>query len=344
MRASVLRQHGGEDVLEYLDWPDPVPAAGEVLIRVEACGLNHVDLDVRAGTSRFPVKLPLILGREIGGVVVACGPDVEGLRVGDRVAAGEMSTACWKCEQCLGGFDNLCWSVDYAGIFRDGGYAELVALPERYCLPLPDELSTRDAAATQIAFGTAWRALLNRSGGLVPAETVLVTAAASGVGTAVIQVAKLVGAVVIAAVRDAAKSDQVKRLGADHVVTYGEGGFEHSVQAITKGRGVDVVVEIAGGPLFAQSMRSLRQGGRLILIGAHAGEEVATDLIPIFRYERAVIGTARATRGEMIQMMKTLARADLHAVIDRAFPLKEAAAAHRYLASRANVGKVLLEP
>lgn len=344
MKASVLRRHGDEDALEYLDWPDPVPTRGEVLIRVEACGLNHVDLDVRSGISRFAVRLPLILGREIGGVVVACGPGVTELRVGDRVAAGEMLTACWKCEQCLGGFDNLCWNVDYAGLFRDGGYAELVALPERYCLPLPDGVSTRDAAATQIAFGTAWRALLKRGGGLVPAETVLVTAAASGVGTAVIQVAKLVGATVIAAVRDVAKAEEMKRLGADHVVTYGTGGFERSVQDFTTGRGVDLVVEIAGGPLFTQSMRSLRQGGRLIIVGAHAGEEVPTDLIPIFRYERAVIGTARATRGEMIQMMKALAAGNVHAVIDRTFALKDAAAAHRYLASRENIGKVLLAP
>lgn len=178
----------------------------------------------------------------------------------------------------------------------------------------------------------------------MPAETVLVTAAASGVGTAVIQVAKLVGATVIAAVRDVAKAEEMKRLGADHVVTYGTGGFERSVQDFTTGRGVDLVVEIAGGPLFTQSMRSLRQGGRLIIVGAHAGEEVPTDLIPIFRYERAVIGTARATRGEMIQMMKALAAGNVHAVIDRTFALKDAAAAHRYLASRENIGKVLLAP
>lgn len=344
MKAVVLRHHGDEDSLEHLDWPDPVPGPGEVLIRVGACGLNHVDLDVRAGSSRFTVDLPRILGREIAGEVVALGPGATERRLGDRVAAGEMFTACWQCEQCLGGSDNLCWNVDYPGLFRDGGYAELVTVPARNTARVPDNLSFIAAAASQVGFGTAWRALLQRSLGLLPQDVVLITAAASGVGSAGIQVAKLVGCRVIAVVGSAEKEAAVRELGADWTVDHSKRAVDDAVREITSGRGVDVAFEIAGGRLFQEAMRSLRYGGRLVLAGAHSGEQVETDLIPIFRYERAIIGTARATLGEMSRVFAALAAGQLRPVIDSTFPLHQAADAHRRMASRRNVGKVVLVP
>lgn len=344
MKAAVLTAFGDEDALELRDWPDPVPQPGEVLLHVEACGVNHVDLDVRAGTSRFPIDLPRILGREIAGQVVEVGEDVGDIAPGDRVAAGEMFTSCWRCEQCLSGYDNLCWNVAYPGVFRDGGYAELVAVPARDCMRLPEGLSSLDVAASQVVFGTAWRALLNRSLGLMPQDTVLITAAASGVGTAGIQVANLVGARVIAAVGSPAKLDAVRRLGPAAVVSYEQDDLVEAVRTLTGGRGVDVAFEIAGGQLFQQAMASLRHGGRLVLAGAHAGERVETDLIEIFRYERAVLGTARATRAEMGAVLRALAAGQLTPVIDRTFPLAGAPDAHRYLARREHVGKIVLAP
>ena len=344
MKAVVLTRFGGEGVLEVLETPDPRPGRGEVLIQVRACGVNHVDLDVRAGISRFPVKLPLILGREISGDVVEVGSDVRSLREGDRVAAGEMFTACWRCELCLNGRDNLCWSVDYPGLMRDGGYAELVALPESYCVPLAPDLSHQVSAAGQITFGTAWRALVHRSLGVFPGETILITGAASGVGSAGIQVAGLLGLRVIAVVGSRLKVEAVKGLGAEEVIVYGEEDVADRVRDWTGGRGVDLVFDIVGGELFRESMKTLRYGGRLVLAGAHAGEVMPTDLIEVFRYERTILGTARATRGEMALVMSMLAERRLSPVIDSIMPTSRAADAHRRLASRENVGKVILVP
>lgn len=344
MKAVVLSEFGSCDRLEFRDWPDPQPRDDEVLLDVLACGVNHVDLDVRAGISRFPIQLPHILGREIVGEVTAVGTRVEGLKTGDRVMAGEMFTACWRCPQCLGGRDNVCWNVDYPGVFRPGGYAEMIAVPARDTMLLPDGLDPIDAAASQVTLGTAWRALLNRSGGLIPGERVLITAAASGVGSAAVQVAHLVGAEVIAAVGDAAKAKQVMALGADHVVDYSTTDLAAAVADLTDGGGVDLALEIAGGDLFRGAMASLRDGGRLVLVGAHGGEVVPTDLIPIFRYERAVLGSARATRSEMTSAMQALASGRIKAVVDSAIPLDQAPDAHRRLESRKNVGKVVLVP
>lgn len=344
MRAIVLDRFGDEDALRFGEVPDPHPAPGEVVVQIHACGVNHVDLDVRAGISRFPIQLPRILGREISGEVVEVAPDVRSLNVGDRVAAGEMFTSCWQCEQCLNGRDNLCWDVEYPGVLRDGGYAQYVALPASHCARQPDTLSHVASAASQVTHGTAWRALVDRSGRTHPGETVLITAAASGVGSAGIQVARLLGLRVIAAVGSRAKAEAVRALGAEEVFVYGEDALSGEVRALTGGRGVDIVFDIAGGEVFREGMRSLAHGGRLVLAGAHAGEVVPTDLIEIFRYERTIAGTARATRGQMATVMEHLAAGTLQPVVDRLFPVEEAPEAHRRLAARANVGKVVLLP
>lgn len=344
VQAIVLDRFGNEDVLQLRDVQDPVARPGEVVVRVLACGVNHVDLDVRAGTSRFRIDLPRILGREISGEVVDVAPDVTALGVGDRVAAGEMFTSCWRCELCLDGRDNLCWAVDYPGVFRDGGYAQYVALPAASCQRLPESLSHQTSAAAQVTFGTAWHALVRRAAGIAPGQTILVTAAASGVGSAGVQVARLLGMRVFAAVGSAAKADAVRELGVETVFVYGRDPVAAGIRDLTAGRGVDVVLDSVGGDVFREAMTALAHGGRLVLAGAHAGEVVPTDLIEIFRYERAVLGTARATRGEMATVMDHLAAGTLAPVIDRTLPLSEAAAAHRRLAERSAVGKVVLLP
>lgn len=344
MRAVVLSEFGPEENLVFRDWPDPVPGEGDVLLEVLACGVNHVDLDVRSGLSRFGVELPLILGREIVGRVAELGGGASDLKVGDVVAAGEMFTSCWRCEQCLEGRDNLCWNVAYPGLFRDGGYAEMVAVASSGCMAVPDGVDPVTAAASQVTYGTAWRALLNRGGALLPGETVLVTAAASGVGTAAVQVAASVGARVIAAAGDPSKLPSLSELGAEWVVSYRERDLAEAVAEITGGRGVDLAFEIAGGPLFRAALASLRIGGRLVLAGAHGGEVVPTDLIPIFRYERSVIGTARATRREMQLAFEALASGRFRPMVDAVLPMDQASEAHRRLAGRRNVGKVVLVP
>jgi len=342
VKAVRLHQFGGPEVLRLEDVPDPAPMTGDVLLRVRACGLNHLDVDCRAGVSRLPLVLPHTLGREIAGEVVALAPGVDSVLVGDRVLA-HIAPACGRCGACLAGRDNLCQKPNLPGIHRPGGYAELAVVSAWGIEAIPPQLSFQEAAAVPIAFGTAWHMLITR-GRLRAGETVLIQAAGSTIGSAAIQVARLAGARIIATAGSDAKLSKAKALGVHETINYREEDLVAAVRKHTDGRGVDLVFEHIGGEVFTKSLACLVPGGRMAVCGAHAGEVVPFDIIEFFRREIDLLGSFRATSAELRQVFSLVVESRLRPVIHAAFPLAEAAEAHRVMERREHFGKLLLVP
>lgn len=340
MKVAWFHKFGGPEVLLHDEAPKPAPKPGEALVRVRAVGINHVDLDHRAGTSRIPVTFPHILGREFAGEVAGNAGD---FKEGDRVWV-TCRIPCRRCELCLAGRDNLCVKEGYFGLDIPGGYAEYVAVPIANLNALPSDVSFENAAAAQIAFGTAWHVLITR-GGLQAGQTVLIQAAGSGIGSAAVQVAKLAGAAMIIATASSEKKlEQARALGATHLINYSRGKFADQVMALTGGRGVDVVMEHIGGEVFTQSLQCLARGAIIVTVGAHAGEVVQFDIIPFFRRELRLAGSKNASVLELRKVMGLVANGKLKPVIHKALPLSQAAEGHRVVDSRDFFGKVVLLP
>jgi NADPH:quinone reductase-like Zn-dependent oxidoreductase len=340
MKVAWFHKFGGPEVLVHEEAPKPSPKPGEALVRVRAVGINHVDLDHRAGTSRIPLTFPHILGREFAGELAGNAGD---FKEGDRVWV-TCRIPCRKCELCLAGRDNLCLKEGYFGLDIPGGYAEYVCVPIANLNALPSQVSFENAAAAQIAFGTAWHVLVNR-GGLQAGHTVLIQAAGSGIGSAAVQVAKLAGAAMIIATASSEKKlEQAKALGATHLINYSREKFADKVMALTGGRGVDVVMEHIGGEVFTQSLQCLARGAIIVTVGAHAGEVVPFDIIPFFRRELRLAGSKNASVLELRKVMQLVADGKLKPVIHKALPLSQAAEGHRIVDSRDFFGKVVLLP
>jgi NADPH:quinone reductase-like Zn-dependent oxidoreductase len=342
MKANRFYQYGGPEVMRYEDAPDPEPALGEVLIRVRACALNHLDLDLRSAASRMTLELPFTPGMEIAGEVEALGPGVHDVGIGERVTP-TFYVPCGACAFCRGKRENLCQRKQMFGVTRPGGYAERVTAPAHSLIRVPDQVGFNEAAATQVAFGTALHMLIGRAQ-LRRGETVLVQAAGSGVGSAAVQVAHLSGARVIATAGSEEKLQRARALGADHTINYRATDFLQSVMMLTEGRGVDIVFEHVGGEVFSKSLKCLALGGRLITCGAHGGEVTPVDVIELFRKEAAILGSYTASLFELRQVMLLVEAGRLKPVIHRAFPLAEAARAHELLAQRGHFGKLILNP
>jgi NADPH:quinone reductase-like Zn-dependent oxidoreductase len=340
MTAVRLHAFGGPEALVVEQVAVPEPGEGEVLVRVRAAGVNHLDLDIRAGTSRLPIRFPHVLGMEAAGEVAAVGAAVEGVAPGDRVAVLYQSR-CGSCAFCLAGEHSLCPAAELLGVHRPGGYAEYAVAAAGLLVPLPEQVPFEDAAAVQLSFGTAWHALAGRAR-LEAGETVLVSAAGSGVGSAALQVARLLGARPVASVGSPEKAERARRLGAELVVDYASAPLAETVLAETGG--VDVVLEHVGGALFGESLRCLRPGGRLVVLGAHAGEQVPVDLVELFRNQWSVIGSRRATEPELRHVFDLLGAGELRPTIHATLPLAQAAEAHALLAGRQAFGKVVLQP
>ena len=340
MKVAWFHKFGGPEVLVHEEAPKPKPKPGEALVRVRAVGINHVDLDHSAGTSRIPLTFPHILGREFAGEVAS---DAGEFKEGDRVWV-TCRIPCRRCELCLAGRDNLCLKEGYFGLDIPGGYAEYVAVPIVNLNALPSHVSFENAAAAQIAFGTAWHVLITR-GGLQAGQTVLIQAAGSGIGSAAVQVAKLAGAgMIIATASSQKKLDQAKALGATHLINYSGGKFADQVMALTGGRGVDVVMEHIGGEVFTESLKCLARGAIIVTVGAHAGEVVEFDIIPFFRKELRLAGSKNASVLELRKVMGLVAEGKLKPIIHKALPLAQAAEGHRVVDSRDFFGKVILLP
>jgi len=342
MRAVRFHEYGDAGVLVEEEVPTPEPGPGEALVRVRACAVNHVDVDMRNGTSRLPLTLPHTLGFEIAGEVAAVGPGVAEVAVGDRVAP-LYQIHCRECEWCRRGEHMHCERISMLGVQSPGGYAEYALAPAWALVPLPPSLSFEQGAAIQTTFATAWHALVAR----VPVSEgrwVLVNAAGSGVGTAAIQVARLLGARVIASAGSAAKVARALELGAEAGIDYAAEDLTARVLELTDGRGVDVVMESVGGDVLARSLPALAKNGAVVTVGAHAGEVVPVDVILLFRNQWSLVGSVRATADEIRTCIDLAAEGKLAPVIHASLPLASAREAHRILEAREQFGKVLLVP
>jgi NADPH:quinone reductase-like Zn-dependent oxidoreductase len=340
VKAIRFQQHGGPEVLKYADAPDPVVRPNEVLVRVRACALNHLDLFVRQGIPGVPIPLPHIPGSDVAGEIARIGGEVSTVRVGQKVVLAPGIT-CGKCAACLAGLDNRCRQFTNLGYMIDGGCAELVSAPEVNCLPFPENLSFEQAAAVPLVFQTAWHMLVGRAE-LQPGEDVLILGAGSGVGSAAIQIAKFFGARVITTAGTDEKLAKARKLGADHVINHKSQKIREEVRRITGKRGVDVVFEHVGTATWDDSLASLAPSGRLVSCGATTGYDAKVDLRFLFSRQLSLLGSYMGTKSELRTVMKLVAEGRLKPIVDRVFPLAEAAAAHAYLESGAQFGKVVL--
>jgi NADPH:quinone reductase-like Zn-dependent oxidoreductase len=309
-------------------------------VRVRACALNHLDLWARRGLPNVRIPLPHIGGSDIAGEVIASA--ATGVAVGCRVML-QPGLSCGRCEACLSGRDNECACYEVLGYTNhDGGYAELVKVPAQNVVAIPDEMDFVKAAAFPLTFLTAWHMLMTRAG-LKRDETVLVLAAGSGVGQAAIQIAALHGARVFATAGSDAKLERARALGAVEVIHHHRQDISEEIKRLTNRRGVDVVIEHVGEATWPKSVRSLARGGRLVTCGATTGYHGTLDLRALFSKQLSILGSYMGNKGELLRAARYFFTGQLTPVIDRTFPLAEAAAAHRRMEESGQFGKIVLE-
>ncbi|HET8999554.1 MAG TPA: zinc-binding dehydrogenase [bacterium] len=326
MRAIVIHEHGGRDKLTLeQDWPTPRAEAGQAVVRVHACSLNHLDIFVRRGMPGKRTPLPFVSGGDIAGVIAEIGPEAPGLAVGTRVLVDP--------------------AIEHGAIGEDapGGLAEYALVPAANLIPLPDILAFDQAAALPIAYGTAWRMLRTR-GRIGPGEHVLILGASGGVGTACVQIAKMAGCIVYAAASTEDKLARLRALGADHLINSGDGEFDREVWRLTTKRGVDVVVDYTGAETWARSLRSLRKGGRLLTCGATTGFDARTDIRYIWVRELTILGSDGWSRPDLLALLDATGAGRIRPVIDRVLPLAQTAEGERLLEDREVFGKVIIRP
>ncbi len=341
MKAVVFHQHGGTEVLTYQDVPDPSLAPTEVLVAVKACALNHLDLWMRRGLPGRTVVLPHISGSDIAGVVAAVGAAVKRVKPGQRVMISP-GLSCGQCPACLRGEDNFCRDYEVIGGYRsNGGYAEYVAVPEANVIALPDEITFVDAAAFPLVFLTAWHMLVTRAR-VKPGEEVLVLGASSGVGMAAIQIAKLFGARVLATAGTDAKLEKARQLGADEVINHTTHDILDEVKRLTDRRGVDIVIEHVGTAVFDKCVFSLAPGGRLVTCGATTGYDAKCDIRYLFSRQLSLLGSYMGSKGELLEAFRFFVSGRLKPVVERTFPLADAAAAQKLMEERRHFGKIVL--
>ena len=341
MKAVVIHEHGGPEVLRYEEVPDPLAGPGEALVRVRACALNHLDVWTRKGQAGRPVALPHILGCDIAGEVVSLRTPVEGIAPGERVMVSP-GTSCGRCLQCLSGEDNACRQYRIFGHMIPGGYAELVRVPVQNLIPLPGHLPFTEAAAFPLVFLTAWRMLVGRAR-VRPAEDVLVWAAGSGVGMAAVQVAKLHGARVIATGGTAAKLERARELGADAVIDHHRQDVVAEVKRLTARKGADVVVEHVGQATWERSILALAHRGRLVTCGATTGPAGATELRHLFSKQLSLLGSYMGSKAELLEAAAQYFAHRLKPVVHAVLPLEQARQAHEAMEGSRHFGKLVIE-
>ena len=340
MKAVLFREHGGPHKLSYEDLPMPTIGPEDVLVRVKACALNHLDIWIREGNPAYPMPLPHVSGSDVAGVVEQVGAHTDGVTVGQRVFISP-GLSCWRCDQCLAGRDNFCRSYGLLGAMTYGGYAEFVKVPFRNVLPIPENLSFEQAAAFPLVSVTASHMLFALAG-LQHGETVLIMGAGSGVGTMAVQMAKLAGARVMTTVGSDDKIPKAVILGADAVINHAKEKVSERVKLLTEGRGADVVIEHIGPAVWDSALESLAKGGRLITCGATTGAEVKLNLRHVFARQLTIKGSYMGTRAELVKAAELMGQGRLIVVIDRTYPLSEARAAQQQMLNRAFFGKIVL--
>ncbi|HSO94091.1 MAG TPA: zinc-binding dehydrogenase [Candidatus Dormibacteraeota bacterium] len=338
IKAIRFHQHGGPEVLRYEEVPTPAPGAGEVLVALRAAALNHLDLFVRNGIPG--VKLPHIGGADGAGMVLENGPGAGRYGSGIRVFF-DPGISDGTCDYCRRGENSLCDHWQLMGENRDGTFAQAVVVPEVNLRPIPQGLSFEEAAAFPLVFLTAWRMVVSKAR-VQAGETVLILGIGGGVAIAALQIARMLGARVFVTSGSDAKLARAKELGAEVLINHTEKDFSREVWSITAKRGVDVVVDDVGAATWDRSIRSLARGGRLVTCGATSGPKPEEDLRRIFAKQITIYGSTMGTREDWAALNEHLARGDLKPVVDRTFPLEQAAAAQEMMARGDQFGKLVL--
>ncbi len=343
MKALAFDEFGGPDKLKYQDVPDPKLKPTEVLVRVRACALNHLDLFVREGIPALRTPLPFWTGCDIAGEIAEVGAEVAGVKVGERVAVNPNLT-CGRCEFCIQGEDSLCLRYGILGEHARGGLAELVAVRGDNVLPLPASVSFENAASFILTNMTAWRMVVTQ-GQVRPGQDVLVIGVGGGVSSTAVQIARLCGARVIVTSSDDAKLEKAKALGAEVGINYKtHPDWAKQVFEATGKRGVDVVIENVGAATWKDSIRSLKGGGRLVTCGSTSGP-IGETMIPLVFWKQVhIIGSTMANRKEFHDVMGQFFAGRLRAIVDEVVPLKDGAAAQQRLADGKQFGKIVLTP
>jgi NADPH:quinone reductase-like Zn-dependent oxidoreductase len=340
MKAVRIHQFGGPEVLTYEDIPDPQPRKDQVLVRVKACALNHLDVWVRKGLPG--VTLPHILGSDIAGEIVEIGEYVTGFTAGQRVLIAPVHH-CGHCVKCVAGMQNQCREFTVLGNAVNGGNCEFIAARAADVIPIPDSLDFNQAASVPLVFLTAWHMLVGLAG-VRPGQTVLVLGASSGVGIAAIQIAKLFHCRVITTAGNEEKLEKARALGADHGIDHYKQKISEEVRKMTSKEGVDIVIEHVGAATWDESIKSLKTGGKLVTCGATTGASVAIDLRHLFARQLTLLGSYMGTMGELHEVLKHVFAGSLKPVVDRIFPLSQIRAAHEHLERSQMFGKIVVTP
>jgi NADPH:quinone reductase-like Zn-dependent oxidoreductase len=346
MKTVLFRQHGGPEVLEYTDFPTPKPKSGEVLVRLHAASLNRMDVLVRNGWPGLKLKLPHINGADGAGEVVSINPplpkrDELGVGVGDRVVINP-NLGCGQCEFCTEGRDNLCRNWHLLGETVRGTYAEYVSIPIRQLYKLPADFDYHQAAAAALIYQTAWHSLMKR-GNLRAGEILLIVGAGGGVNTASVQIGKYIGAQVIVVGSNAEKLKKAESIGADILIDrFKEKDWSKAVFLATNKRGADVVVDNVG-TTFPLSFRAARKGGRILTVGNSGGPIFQIDNRFVFAKHLSLIGSTMSTLADFAEVMDLIMAGRLKPIMDKTFPLKDAAAAQERLWKAEHFGKITLD-
>ncbi len=339
MKAAVFHEYGGSDVLRIEDVPIPVAQSGEVLLRVHAAALNHLDVWVRKGLPK--TNLPHIGGSDIAGTVEALGPGVSGVEQGARVVVNP-SLWCGQCEWCRAGEESECAQYRILGEHTNGGFAEYVAVPAVNLFPIPPGFAFDYAAAAPLAYLTAWRALVSKAR-VRAGSSVLITGASGGVATAAIQIARHLRARVFA-LTTAENEPWARALGADVVYNRDAVDFSKQVWEDTGKRGVDVVLDSVGEAIWPQCVRALARGGRLVCYGATTGPRGEIDLRVLFWKQLEILGSTMSNRTEFEEVMRLVFSGALKPVVDSVMKLEDIRAAHDRLEQGQHFGKIVLVP
>jgi NADPH:quinone reductase-like Zn-dependent oxidoreductase len=342
LKAIRIHAHGGVDQLRYEEVEEPrVTSSSDVIVKLEAAALNHIDIWVRMGATGMQIPMPHILGADGAGIVVEVGSEVKSVKTGDKVCLYSF-TGCGQCEFCLSDRDFMCIRVRALGERLDGTYAQYVKVTPENCFPIPSYMTFDEAAGFPLVFLTVWRMLVTNAR-LQPGESILIIGIGGGVASAALQVAKRMGARVIVTSGSDAKLERAGSLGADHGINHRQKNFAAEVRLLTDNRGVDVVVDSVAGEVWQKSLASLAHGGRLVTCGATAGGEPNDDLNLMVSKELKIYGSTLGSREDFRQLLNFLAVSKIHPIIDQKFPLKEAAAAQQRMEEARQFGKIVLQ-
>ncbi|MBM4055734.1 MAG: zinc-binding dehydrogenase [Planctomycetes bacterium] len=341
MKAVVFHEHGDVDKLVYGEANDPKISPYEVLVKVKACALNHLDIWVRQGLRGIEIPMPHILGSDIAGEIAEVGTEVKKFRAGDRVVIAP-GVRCRKCVYCNTNRDSMCEKFKIMGFQVQGGYAELAKAHVDNIIPVSEKLSFEEWAAVPLVFLTAWHMIISKAK-IKPGECVLIHAAGSGIGSAAIQIARLAGASVIATARGAEKREKAKQLGADEIIDYSKEDYAEKAKSLTHNKGVDVIFEHIGTDTWEKNLQCLAKGGRMSVCGITSGPTATIDIRSLFMRQHVIYGCYMGSKKELLDVLNLVESGRLKPVIDSVFPLQKAKEAHQRMLNRDNFGKIILE-